>query len=151
MANSAVQFLGGTTLQGGTLSTLNGGVLGVAANNTITLDGTTHGTLTNAGTFTAANNSSTILTGTINNTGAILVAATTNNTFLTISGAASLTGAGTLTLSSTSGGLPIINEAGGGVVLTNVANTIQGQGQIGNNGLSMVNQGTIERTQQTRS
>ena len=142
--NSTVQLINGTTLQGGTLSTLNGGVLGTAANNTITLDGTTHGTLTNAGTFTAANNSSTILVGTINNTGVILVAAAANNTFITVSGGASLTGAGTLTLSTTGAGTPIINESGNGVVLTNVGNIIQGQGQIGNNGLTVVNQGTID-------
>jgi hypothetical protein len=142
--NSTVQFINGTTLQGGTLSTLNGGVLGTAANNTITLDGTTHGMLTNAGTYTAANNSSTILVGTINNTDVILVAAAANNTFITVSGGASLTGAGTLTLSTTGAGIPIINESGNGVVLTNVGNTIQGQGQIGNNGLAVVNQGTID-------
>jgi hypothetical protein len=141
--NSTVQFLSGTSVQAGTFSTLNGGVLGVAQGNTITLDGSAHGTLINAGTYTGPNNSSTILAGTINNTGAIQVAATTNNTFLTISGNASLTGVGTLTLSTTNVGIPIINETGSNAVLTNATNTIQGLGQIGNNGLSVVNQGTI--------
>src|SRR6202167_2784899 len=141
--NSTVQFLNGTTVQAGTLSTLNGGILGVAANQTTTLDGTTHGALINAGTYTGPNNSSTVLLGTINNAGAIQVVATANNTFLSISGNVSLTGAGTVTLSTSGGGTPIINESGSNAVLTNVGNTIQGIGQIGNNGLALVNQSTI--------
>ena len=142
-SNSTVQFLNGTTIQGGTLSTLNTGVLGVAPNQSMTLDGAAHGVLTIAGTYTGANNSTTIQVGTINNTGAIRIAAAANNTFLAILGNASLTGQGTVTLSSSAGGIPIINAEGGGAVLTNVGNTIQGVGQIGNNGLAVVNQATI--------
>ena len=67
-----VQFVAGATIQGGTLATASGGVLGVAASTTITLDGATHGTLTISGAYTGPNNSTTILVGTINNTGAIL-------------------------------------------------------------------------------
>src|SRR6202167_3519361 len=145
--NSTVQFLNGTTVQAGTLSTLNGGILGVAASQTTTLDGTTHGALINAGTYTGPNNSSTVLLGTINNAGAIQVAAAANNTFLTISGNVSLTGAGTVTLSTSGGGTAIINETGSNAVLTNVSNTIQGIGQIGNDGLALVNQSTINANQ----
>jgi len=145
--NSTVQFLNGTTVQAGTLSTLNGGILGVAANQTATLDGTTHGALINAGTYTGPNNSTTVLLGTINNAGAIQVMATANNTFLSISGSVSLTGAGTVTLSTSGGGTAIINETGSSAVLTNVSNTIQGFGQIGNNGLALVNQSTINANQ----
>jgi hypothetical protein len=141
--NSSVQFLGGSVIQGGTLSTLNTGVLGSAASQTVTLDGMAHGTLTNSGTYTGANNSTTILFGTIANTGTIQVAATVNTTVLSISGSVNLTGAGTVTLSSASGGTPVINEAAASSTLTNVGNTIQGVGQIGNNGLAVVNQGTI--------
>ncbi|MFY9730498.1 MAG: Ig-like domain-containing protein, partial [Candidatus Acidiferrales bacterium] len=64
-------------------------------------------------------------------------------TLISISGAVSLTGAGAVTLSSASGGTPAINEAATASTLTNVSNTIQGVGQIGNNGLAVVNQGTI--------
>jgi Big-like domain-containing protein/beta-propeller repeat-containing protein len=145
--NSTVQFLNGTTVQAGTLSTLNGGILGVAASQTATLDGTTHGALINAGTYTGPNNSTTVLLGTINNAGAIQVVAAANNTFLSISGNVSLTGAGTVTLSTSGGGTAVINESGGGAVLTNVSNTIQGFGQIGNNGLALVNQSTINANQ----
>jgi hypothetical protein len=73
--------------------------------------------------------------------------ATANNTFLSISGNVSLTGAGTVTLSTSGGGTPIINESGSNAVLTNVGNTIQGIGQIGNNGLALVNQSTINANQ----
>ena len=51
-AASAVQFVSGAVIQGGTLVTTNGGVLGTAASTTITLDGSSHGALTNAGTYT---------------------------------------------------------------------------------------------------
>ena len=141
--NSSVQFLSGTVIQAGTLSTLNTGTLGTAANQTITLDGMAHGTLTNSGTYTGANNSTTIWLGTITNTGTFQVAATVNTTLISISGAVSLTGAGAVTLSSASGGTPVINEAAAASTLTNVNNTLQGVGQIGNNGLAVVNQGTI--------
>ena len=119
----------------------------MAANQTATLDGTTHGALINAGTYTGPNNSTTVLLGTINNAGAIQVMATANNTFLSISGSVSLSGAGTVTLSTSGGGTAIINETGSSAVLTNVSNTIQGFGQIGNNGLALVNQSTINANQ----
>ena len=144
-ATSSVQFVNAAVISGGTLATANGGVLGVASGNSITLDGSTQGTLNNTGMYTASNNSTTNLLGTINNTGAIQVAATANTTALNINGAVSLTGAGTVTLSTTgAGGGAYIYQASGGSVLTNVGNTILGTGQIGYNGLALVNQGTIE-------
>ncbi len=146
-AASSVQFVNGATIQGGTLATTNGGLLGTAASTTITLDGSTHGALTNAGVFVGANNSSTILLGTINNTGAIQISAAGNTTLLQVTGGQNvlLTGGGTLTMSTSGNGTPIINQTSGGSTLTNVNNLIQGQGQIGNNGLALVNQagGTI--------
>ena len=57
-----------------------------------------------------------------------------------------LQGGGTVTLSTaTGGGNAIIDQAAGGETLTNVNNTIQGEGIIGFNGLTVVNQvgGTI--------
>ena len=144
-ASSAVQFVSNVTIQGGTLSTTNGGVLGSAAGQSVTLDGQTLGALTNSGTYTLADASTTVLLGTISNPGTILVNAVSNATQLRINGAVSLQGAGTLTLSSTSGGgTAYINEACNcGAVLTNVGNLIQGAGVIGNNGLPLVNQAVI--------
>ena len=145
--SSTVQFMNGTTIQGGTLNASGGAILGAAAGQTITLDGSTHGALTNAGTYTGVNNTATILQGTINNTGAIQIAAVGNNTFLQVLGGqnTSLAGGGTVTLSKGGNGTAVFNETSGGATLTNVDNTIQGQGEIGNNGLLLVNQaaGTV--------
>ena len=59
LANAGTVQFASTTIQGGTLNPLNGGVLGTAAGNTVTLDGTTQGPLTNAGTYTASLDTST--------------------------------------------------------------------------------------------
>ncbi len=80
-ATSTVQFVNGAVIQGGTLASVNGGLL--TNPSTITLDGSTgQGTLTIAGTFVVSQRSSTVLKGTINNTGVIQVNETGNNTFL---------------------------------------------------------------------
>ena len=95
----------------------------------------------------AANNSATILAGTISNSGVIQIAAAGNVTELQVSGGQNvlLTGGGTVTMSSSGNGTPLINQTSGGSTLTNVNNLIQGQGQIGNNGMALINQagGTI--------
>ncbi|MGO9125672.1 MAG: choice-of-anchor D domain-containing protein [Terriglobales bacterium] len=142
-AASAVQFANGATIQGGTLATANNGVLTTPSGNNITLDGSSQGTLTIAGTYVGANNTVTYMTGTINNTGAIQLNATANYTQLTIAGTVSLTGGGTVTLSTTGAGGTAIIDQSGGETLTNVNNTLQGTGYIGWNGLSVINQGTI--------
>ena len=57
-----------------------------------------------------------------------------------------LQGGGTVTLSTASGGGDaLLLQAAGGLTLTNVNNTIQGEGIIGFNGLTLVNEagGTI--------
>ena len=141
---SSVQFVNGAVIQGGTLVTANGGALGAAGSQTITLDGSTHGALTNLGTYTGADNSSTILLGSVINSGVIQINAVGNNTFLRIDGAVNLSGAGTVVLSTTGGGTAFINQLIANSALTNVGNVIQGTGQIGNNGLTVINQGTID-------
>ncbi len=145
--SATVQLLTGTSIQGGTLNASGGATLGPASGHTVTLDGSTHGALINAGTYTGVNGSATILQGTINNTGAIQIAAVGNTALLQIAGGqnTSLAGGGTVTLSKGGNGTAVINQTSGGATLTNVDNTIQGQGEIGNNGLVLVNQaaGTI--------
>jgi hypothetical protein len=142
-SGSSVQFAT-ATIQGGTLNTLNSGVLGTLASNSVTLDGTTHGTLTNAGTYTAANASITYLVGTINNTGVFQINGTSNPTFVEMAngGNVTLTGAGTVTMSSSGNSIIAQQSSGGNSTLTN-GNTIQGAGQIGWDGLALVNNGTI--------
>jgi YVTN family beta-propeller protein len=142
-AASSVQFVNNATIQGGTLAGVNNGVLTIPSGNAITFDGSTLGSLTIAGTYAIANSSTTFLLGTINNTGAIQVNATGNNTFLTMTGAVSLTGGGSVTLTKGGNGTAALATAGGNQTLTNVNNTLQGTGVIGWNGLIVVNQGTI--------
>ncbi len=140
---STMQFANGAIIQSGTLSTSGGGSLGVAGGNALTLDGSTFGRLTIAGTYTGADGSSTSLKGTINNTGTIQLNEAGHNTFLTMAGAVSLIGNGQAVISSpVSGGTAIINQSNNGA-LTNVDNTVQGTGVIGSNGLVVTNQGTI--------
>jgi hypothetical protein len=144
-AGSLVQLFNGTTIQGGTLNTLNGGVLGVAAGNTITLDGTAQGSITNAGTFTVADNADLFVTGTLNNTGALLLNSAGNLCRIRINTGLTLTGGGTVTLANSNhNGNASIRVEAAGVTLTNANNTIQGEGQIGNGtNLALLNQSTI--------
>ncbi|MGH9774471.1 MAG: SBBP repeat-containing protein [Candidatus Acidiferrales bacterium] len=140
-SGSAVEFLASAVIQGGTLNNPGGGLLEVVTGNIVTLDGSTQGTLNNKGTLTAADNTQTVLSGTINNSGAIQLNAVNNQVLLRIFGAVILTGSGTVTLSSSGNGQAIIDQVGGAnPTLTNVNNLIQGQGQLGNNGLALVNQ-----------
>ena len=81
---------------------------------------------------------STTLEGTITNTGAMQLNSVGNNTFLYPSGAVTLTGGGTLTLSDNNNNY--IQEAVGGSSLTNVNNTISGSGNIGNGNMGFTNE-----------
>jgi hypothetical protein len=148
-AGSTVQLVGNTTIQGGTL-TNNGAFFGTPDGNSAILDGSTAaGAITINGTYTNGNASITYLLGTINNNNNFLVTATGNgnNSELEIdSHNVTLQGGGTVTLSTGSGsGDAILLQAAGGLTLTNVNNTIQGEGIIGFNGLTLVNEsgGTI--------
>ena len=149
-AGSTVQLVGNTTIQGGTL-TNNGTFFGNPDGNSAILDGSTAaGAITINGTYTNGNASTTYLLGTINNNNNFLVTATGNgnNSELEIdSHNVTLQGGGTVTLSTASGGGDaLLLQAAGGLTLTNVNNTIQGEGIIGFNGLTLVNEagGTID-------
>ena len=82
------------TISGGTLSDSGGGLIQTAISNGATLDGTSQGALTIAGTYQGSNNSTTFLNGTINNTGTILVNSTGSTTDLRIADGTTLTGGG---------------------------------------------------------
>src|SRR5271167_4089965 len=148
-AGSTVQLVGNTDIVGGTL-TNNGSFFGTPDGNAAILDGSTAaGAITINGTYTNGNGSTTYLLGTINNNNNFLVMATGNgnNSALEIDDAnVTLQGGGTVTLSTASGGgNALLLQAAGGLTLTNVNNTIQGEGIIGFNGLTLVNEagGTI--------
>ncbi len=140
-AGSTVQLVGNTTIQGGTL-TNNGSFFGTPDGNSAILDGSTAaGAITINGTYTNGNGSDTYLLGTINNNNNFLVTATgngNNSELLIDSKNVTLQGGGTLTLSTASGGGDaLLLQAAGGLTLTNVNNTIQGEGIIGFNGLTL--------------
>src|SRR5208337_2674357 len=84
-------------------------------------------------------------TGTINNSGTIALEATGYGASLLASGNVSLTGGGTVTMSNSSEN--VIDQATSNSTLTNVNNTIQGSGEIGNYGLSLNNQSLIDANQ----
>jgi fibronectin-binding autotransporter adhesin len=138
-----------TTIQGGTLNTLNGGTLENIG--TSVLDGSTHGSLTisSASTYTGAPGSDTQVLGTLNNKSNIAMnGGGGSNTFLLLNGSTTLSGAGTLTLTTTTtgGGQTYLYENGSGFTLTNTNNKIQGEGAFGDgSGMALVNQsgGTI--------
>ncbi len=114
-----------STITGGTLTTSNGGTMnGPSA----TLNGLT---LSSGSTFT--DTGTTYLEGTIANKGTITVP----DANLTVSGGdVTLTGGGTVQMSSNA----YFNQNSGGLTLHNVDNTIEGTGQLGQNGLSIDNQ-----------
>ncbi len=145
-AGSAVQLYGNTVVQGGVL-TNNGTFLGTVQNNNVFLDGSTGaGAITINGTYTSDLNTDTFLFGTINNKNNFQVnAGSGNNSVFQIDSAnVILQGGGTLTLSTLNGGGDaVVQQAAGGLILTNVNNTIQGEGILGNNGLTLINQATI--------
>ena len=83
-------------------------------------------------------------TATISNGGSITVnGGGGSNTVLLLDANTTLSGTGTLTLSTaTGGGNAFIEQGVGGVTLTN-SSTIQGNGVIGNGGLTLNNSGTV--------
>jgi len=141
---ASVQFYGGTQIQGGTLINNGGALFGTANGHVAYLDGSTGaGPITINGTYTSDLNSSTNILGTIVNNGNLLVSGGngTNTALLVDSANVTLQGGGTVTLSSaTGGGFAFLEQAAGGLTLTNVDNTIQGSGIIGQNSLNVVNQ-----------
>jgi hypothetical protein len=94
-----------------------------------------------------ADGSSIFLDGTINNVGTILLNAVGSQTILEFTGAhgATLTGKGKVTLSNNSNN--VLGVFGGN--LTNLNNTIQGGGQIGNTQAGLTNRGKILANQST--
>jgi fibronectin-binding autotransporter adhesin len=142
---TATVELNGADIQGGTLNTLNSGTFENISSGT-TLDGTTQGalTLSKGSTFTGAGNSQTAIFGTFNNNGNIQInGGGGTNTYLFVNGNTTLQNGGTVTLSNTvsGGGNAYFYANNGATTLTNVNNTIQGEGIFGDGtGLTVVNQ-----------
>jgi len=120
---------------GGTLSS-GSGLLQTAGSATLASV-----TISPASTYTGSFGTTTTIMGTITNEGAFqLLAGSATNTFLTLGANTSLVGGGAITLNSgDTNGFVYVGEASAGITLSNVDNTIQGYGDIGDGGLTLVN------------
>jgi hypothetical protein len=140
-----VQLYNGVTIQGGSLSTDTAAgslIETVTGDRSVTLDGSTQGTLTLSGAFAVSNNSSVFTTGTIHNLGSITLNGAYYGSYLELAGNTTLTGSGTVTLVDNGNPQNYIYSRSGSAVLTN-QQTIQGSGDIGNNEMGLTNSGTI--------
>ena len=141
-ANGGTVSLAGATIAGGTLNISGGGTMSTAGG--AVLDGSTaSGAVTINGTYTASNNATTTLLGTITNKNKLqLNGGNGANGFINLGSVSeTLQGGGTLALSTiaANGGSAFIQQSVSNVIFTNVDNTIQGEGVIGNGGLALVN------------
>ena len=150
-AGSVVNFNSGSRIDGGTLTTAGGGILGPlnSAGFGIFLDGSTQGplTLSTGSTWTSTTASTNFLGGTYINNGNMLFGGGLPSgviyASMLISGDTVLQGAGTVTLTPNNSGVATIG-ASGSVTLTNQS-IIQGAGTIGGgSALALINQGLID-------
>ncbi|MBV9860284.1 MAG: hypothetical protein JO038_09310, partial [Alphaproteobacteria bacterium] len=149
-----VYLQSGATVSGGLLTTSGGGLIEVATGQSGSLDGSSQGAITNAGTFLVADNGALFLSGVIDNTGTINLASTVDNTDLRASDGTTLTGSGTVLLSDEPNNRIFGSANNGNETLTNLNNTIEGSGQFGaSNRIEFINEvaGTIDATGSTHS
>jgi fibronectin-binding autotransporter adhesin len=136
LADGGVVVLANIVVNGGNLTTSASGVIQTAENNG------SGPTITNlqiaAGTTVYVPNSDvlTLGSGTITDNGTITLGGSGNDTSLIIAGNTILAGLGTVTMSNNASNAILTNA--GSATLTN-QETIQGSGNIGNNGLTLVN------------
>ena len=142
LANGAQTFTATATDAAGNTS---------AASNAVdpNIGASTEFTGAQAGTLSVANGTTLDITGTVDNTGTVALNATANGADLAVVGAATLTGAGKVTLSNNAGN--VISSNGAAATLTNVNNTISGAGTIGDSHLTLNNQGTINANDSPRT
>ncbi|HEY1614433.1 MAG TPA: hypothetical protein VGF97_12150 [Rhizomicrobium sp.] len=135
---SAVQ-LQNATINGGTLAGLGTlETVGSATLNDVTISAIS--------TYTVGDGTQTNLLNTITNEGRILATGGGgSNAVLGLNSNVSLTGGGVVQLAytGTDSGAAIIRQEFNGLTLTNVDDTIEGTGTIGNSGLTFINDGTV--------
>ncbi|MBX3416098.1 MAG: PEP-CTERM sorting domain-containing protein [Pirellulaceae bacterium] len=78
--------------------------------------------------------------GVLNNDGTVNINGTGSSTFLNFFGTTAINGNGTINL----GGGANTHISGSGTLTHGAGHTIQGSGNLGNNGLSIINQGTVQ-------
>ena len=160
--NIALNNSGTVSAQNGTLRFVVGGTSAGAfsASAGATVEFASNWSFTNgthfsgAGTIQLDNNTTTNLSGTITNSGTILVNSTGNFTDLRIADGTTLTGGGSVVLSDSPFNRIYGTANSGTETLTNVNNTISGAGQIGvSNSIEFINQsaGVINATSATNA
>jgi len=130
---SAVNLQSGVSITGGTLTTSTGGVINDVSGHDIFLTN-----VTNSGNYVVQNNALTEISGTLTNTGTITINAAGNVSGLYLTGNTTLSGSGTVTLTSTNNNWTGYIYGASGAVLTNQS-TINGWGTIGNGALQIAN------------
>jgi len=138
---AAVNLENGVTITGGTLSSNAFGVFNVL--NTATFSGLTLSTGSNVN---IENNTALNLQGTIVNNGSIQVNSSGNGTDLIMNGNVSLNGTGNVTMSN-NGNNFIYGAASADVLTVASTQTIQGAGNVGDNQMTLANNGIIDGNQ----
>ncbi len=137
--SGSTMTLNGTTINGGNLSSAGSGVIVQAASST--LSGVT---LEAGSTLQVPNNTVLSLSGSFTNSGAVTLNSTGNYTDIVATGSSlTLNGGGTITMGSGSA-VNRIYGVSGSTVITNVDNTISGEGNIGAGQLVLDNGGVID-------
>jgi hypothetical protein len=140
LTGSTVELGNAAELTGGTLTTAGTGQIRALSGASVLLRN-----LTNAGALGLVNTAVVTLEGTLTNTGNVQLNSTGAATQLRVTGNVSLTGGGTVTLGTGSATGNRIVGVAAAHRLTNVNNTIQGRGLLGNATMGLTNeaQGTI--------
>lgn len=140
-AGSQIRIVGSADLRNGTFSTVGNGTVAIASGNVGNMTD-----ITNAGNITVENNAQLNLGATFTNNGSVNLNAGLNFADINIGGASvTLAGTGVLNLSAANS-----RVLGGSGTLVN-GSTIQGQGQLGVNSVTIINNGLVQATTGTMS
>ncbi|MEM8953221.1 MAG: choice-of-anchor D domain-containing protein [Verrucomicrobiota bacterium] len=130
--NSTVLFQNGSIVTGGTIESVNGGILRTNISSEVTFNN-----LTLNGPFTIADNTDLNLANTITNTNEIAFDSAGNPIEIALqTDEVTLTGGGTITMDSSTGGASIRDDGGVKRLILN-NQTIQGSGNIGVNSIAV--------------
>ena len=140
---AAVNLQNGVVITGGTLTSNAFGIFNEV--NSATLSGLT---ITAGTNVNIQNNTALTLQGTIVNNGTIQLNSSNNSTDLIMNGNVALNGTGKVTMSNNGNNL-IYGAVGADVLTVASTQTIQGSGNVGDNQMTLVNNGTIDGDQPT--
>jgi hypothetical protein len=139
LTGSSVNLESSVSITGGTLTSSGTGSINLLSGSFAYLSG-----LTNSGTLNAQNNTQLNLTGAITNTGTINIQGAGNATYLIINGAVTLSGSGTIDLTSTNGQYTNQIYGEGSTPTLVSSNTIEGAGNLGSSNMGFTNNGTVD-------